>query len=331
MFMSPIIVKYIFYIGLVFAFIWHFIYIGVVLKLHENVSVAFGRAESCKIHQTEGETVRYAVSKILKNGIDIYKNIANVFTFIITVCIFITLPFIYKDVNNEIHIDLMYVVFSMLAVVVSWVDTALIYNIFNPIITTNANYEKTKLAFTKAFNRIQTYYPIYLDTKTNPYPKEVTELYNLILKRWIDRNDEATIEEGKGALVELASRKKWETFFEYMNFDITYKDREYLIASYKAACEINDNDKCEMSVNVLTDQLNTIQSYLPTQEYKDFREELKSYYTYGLILLIVFIFPIFHIVYTTMGAVMIGLIALFVTVIVAYVGYFTYTVNTNKK
>lgn len=329
--MSPTIVRYIFYTGLVFAFIWHFIYIGVILKLHENVSVAFGRAESCKIHQTEGETVRYAVSKIVRDGVDIYKNIAKIFTFIITGSIMIALPFIYKDVNNAINIDLMYVVFSMLAVVVSWVDTALIYSVFNSIITTNTKYEKTKLAFMKAFYRIQNYYPMYQDIKTNPYPKEVTELYNLILKRWIDRNDEATIEEGKGALVELASKKKWETFFEYMNFDVTYKDREYLVAAYKASCEINNNDKCEMTVNVLSDQINTIQSYLPTQEYKDFREELKSYYTYGLILLIVFVFPIFHIIYTNMGAPMIGIIALFATVIVAYFGYFTYTLNTIKK
>lgn len=329
--MSPNIVKYIFYVGIVLAFVWHFVYLGVVLKLHENVSVAFGRAESCKIHQIEGETVRYAVSKILKKGIDTYKTIANIFVILITSCILIALYFIYGEEDGVIEIDLLYIVFSILAVVVTWIDTALLYTVFNNILTTNLRYEKAKSAIIQAFYRIQTYYPMYQESKENPYPKEANALYNIILKRWIERNNEATIEEGKGALVELAEKKAWETFFEYINFDVTYKDREYLIAAYKASCEQNNSDECDVEVGDLTNYINTLQSYLPIQEYKDFRDLLNSYYIYGLILLIVFVFPIFHILYTNMGAGMLGMLSILVAIIAAYIGYFIYSVNTSKK
>lgn len=329
--MSPKIVKYIFYIGLVLAFIWHFIYLSVVLKIHENVSVAFGRAESCKIHQIESETVRYAVYKILKEGVDTYKMMANIFVFLITSCIIIALYFIYGEADGVIDIELLYIVFSILAGVVTWIDAALIYTVFNNIMNTNMRYEKARGAIIKAFYRIQTYYPMYQETKANPYPKEVNELYNIILKRWVQRNNEATIEEGKGALVELAEKKKWDIFFEYINFDVTYKDREYLIAAYKASCEQNNSDECEIDVNDLTNYINTLQSYLPIQEYKDFRDLLRSYYIYGFMLLIVFAFPIFHILYTNMGAGMLGILAILGAIVAAYIGYFIYSVNTSKK
>ena len=65
--MTPNIIEKIFYSAILFAIIWHFIYLLTIFRFHKKIAIAFERNNACKIYQTEGETVRYSTWKAFKH------------------------------------------------------------------------------------------------------------------------------------------------------------------------------------------------------------------------------------------------------------------------
>lgn len=324
--MNPEIV---FYIGVGLAIIWHIVYLSIVIRYHENIYVAFERSKLCKSAQMEEETVRFASLKSFTRDRKYYITLALILSSIISACILGVIIYMFKTTTNEEeHIDIWKLWSGICAIMIAWIDTILISMAFNDITQTNDVYKKHMNNIAFALESIHKDYPMYQSTSDNPYPTEVEELYTLILRRWVNKNNEATMEDGKSSLIDLTENKRFDIIFGYLKFDITYKDHLLVKTAYDKYCEKHKNDngfKCNRGVS---ESMNTLQTYIPTDEYKNYKNRLKSYIIYGLILLAFFVFPVFHMLYKVLGAGLLGVTSIVTIMIASSLGYYQYI---NKK
>lgn len=164
---------------------------------------------------------------------------------------------------------------------------------------------------------------MYKSTSTNPYPADVEELYDLILKRWTNYNKEDTLDDGKNSLINLTENKKFDKIYEYIKFDILYKDQKIILDNYKIYCTkniTNDNVKCAPNIN---EAIANMQTYHPTEGYKSLIKRLKAFALYTVIMLGVYFFLIFHPLYHTVGPGLLGLFFIILSFILLTIGYYT--------
>jgi hypothetical protein len=271
----------------------------------------------------EGETVRFATYKSYYIDQKSYNVrhasiISSVITSIILACFMI---------NKENTLNISEIIIGVLVIVLIWIDTALLATAFNDIINESKKYKAIKDSISNVLALIDRDFPMYKSTDKNPYPSEVEELYELILKRWVNKNNEATREDARNSLIHLAEKKSFDVIYEYLKFDSTMKDHALLKTAYDNYCTKHKTDENFKCMTDLQENMNYIGLYTPTAQYTKYIDRLKAYIIYGIVLLIIFLFPIFHMLYMILEPGIIGIMSIIIVMIMSFIGYYMYTYN----
>lgn len=318
--MSPNIIKYIFYTAILLSIIWHTTFLFTLFHFHKIITIALERNNACKIHQTEGETVRYTALKAFHHSEKYYKNLGIIFTVLIFILLLCSLYFMYKtNLSNDIPIS--HIIFAILISIVSIIDTILISIAFQDIYKANADYDKNRKTIINALKQMNENYPMFQNT--SEYPGSLDKFYNVLLKRWVSYHNELTMDEGKSSLIDEASNNHYDLIYEVFKFDLTFDDRRLFIQNYNMICGTNTLPTCSPRLPV-EDALNMLQSYAPAQKYKDFQTKMRTFFIYGIILFLIFIYPLFHLLYTGLTPALLGIFVIIIISIGTMYGYYTF-------
>ena len=157
----------------------------------------------------------------------------------------------------------------------------------------------------------------------------VSKLNEVIIKRRATREKEATLEDAKNSLAMIARGGDFEKIFGYLKLDSTLQDEVLLKKSYTFACN-NMKSQNKFKYCVVDDRLpvalNRLGNYLPEsgavqQNYTPFYKRVQSVFAYSIFVLLVLLFPLFHMLYQSVGPPMIGagtLVLVFGIILMSY-------------
>lgn len=326
--------------------IGHLVFIGNVNKLFVSIAKSMKIASMCRVTQIESDTVRYQTWKAIKQyeGDTKASNILIGLSFgfvIIIPIIYIVLVQVIKDqyiigwfssIVTPVFVSLL--VFLLLLVI----DLALIGQLTATIKNENKLYRERKDTVIAALKAIDVRYPMFQENNTintntsvDSYPLVVSKFYELIIKRRATREKEATLEDAKNSLAMMARDKDFEGIFGYLKLDSTLQDGELLKRSYNNACNsMNSKVRRTYCGNGTDDKLpvalNSLGNYLPESGavknyYWPFYKRVQSVFAYGIFVLLVMLFPLFHMLYQSVGPSMIGagtLVIVFGIILMSY-------------
>lgn len=280
--------------------------------------VAYERSNICRSKQTEGETVRFASLSYDKKG---YKTLFSVMISVITLLILGTIGYtLNSSQKDSLEGGDLFVGTS--ALLIAWIDTIIIYVSFENTKKINSAYQKDMNTIIIVLKSMLKEYPMDASPTNNTFPNEIKELYDILLKRWVNKNNEDTLEDGISSMIGLIEKGRSDILYQYLKFDSGYRDQMLILTSYQSYCTRYRNDKSIQCVPNLQSVLNNLQTYLPTKEYKKHMKTWKSYIIYGIVLFLFLIFPFFHFAYHTMGPGIIGIMSIVIITIASSAGYY---------
>jgi hypothetical protein len=304
-----------------FIIISHIVLLFLVGNLYNKIVGSILKIDMCGIRETEGDTVRYNVMKALqkynKNSKWVLPMliVSFILSFVI-VCWILWLLFMNKAgsaLNSIIDLTLFVaMILAGLVIIVLPIVDILVWNeIPKKIKNSNELYIKSKDTIVGVIKKITNKYGSF-DIENAKHPEEVIHLYKLLLERWSSRNN-GTIEDAKHALSSLSKNKEYEEIFTYLKLDSSLEDQEIL----KDICKKYIH-KCGGN---LEDDLDTFQIYLPQKSYKDFKKFVEKRLVFLLVILFIYLFPVFHVFYHGFGAAPIGLAAIAFAIAVIFLNY----------
>ena len=310
--------------------IGHLVFVTILNSLFIPIAKSIKIASLCRVTQIESDTVRYqtwkAINKYEKSSKELKKLLIVVVVFIV-VFSFIQLYLIHND-----PLTLYAMMGAMIGVmfVLLVIDLVLLGKLTATIREENARYNERKNDVIAALKAIHSRYPMFQENrKGGTYPMAVSKLNEVIIKRRATREKEATLEDAKNSLAMIARGGDFEKIFGYLKLDSTLQDEVLLKKSYTFACN-NMKSQNKFKYCVVDDRLpvalNRLGNYLPEsgavqQNYTPFYKRVQSVFAYSIFVLLVLLFPLFHMLYQSVGPPMIGagtLVLVFGIILMSY-------------
>lgn len=293
------------YIAVLIGAIGHILLVLSTNAMLNTVVRSLMTTSSCRIRLTEGDTVRFQTWQAIQQYNKKLKSVMAMLITGIVLLIVLTLLLI-KVVSWEV------VLIFILLVTLLCVDIGLAKTMTNSIKGENSAYNENKNTVLDAMKKIHTAYPMFKEDDTNTYPMSVSRLYELIIKRKASQDNDATLEDARSSLILLA-KKGMVRVYEYLKLDATLEDAKLIKRSNKLAC-LKMGEYC--STTDLDSALHKLSIYLPefeqVQRYSRFRRALISRMIALLFILFILLFPVFHVLYSRVGPILVGVITLVV-------------------
>lgn len=304
------------------AILTQFLIVLFVSRLLKDLSIALERSKLCRVKQVEGETVRYSLQASMNKKIAFYTTLKVLLPVILVMIVASTGLYMWKQANDvDMWHSIRLIAYAVLIVIILLINIIIISTYMKKLEKTTDSYKNTMTVVTNALAIINKKYPIR-DMLTASYPPVVDELYTYLLKRFINKNDDMSTEEGISGLTRIVENGDFEQVFGYLKLDITYKDWRLVRNSYRKACNALKMSSCDDNTADLEGALGLLQTYEPEQEYHSYRIMMRKFYIYTIVMMFILLFPLFDMLYKKQGVFVIAASSIFITIVLSLYMYY---------